>query len=203
MKYVMLFFVLSVSVLAQVSAVPDSYGLRLGQKTLELSLSVLPPSPFEFRGIRIGDEMKEAERKFLAWRMPSLYSRSGLCGSDGIARMESCTNVLDTGEYVSLTMLDGKVAKIYISTDNRGVGNTYNSYVFAMTDKYGSPDSLEARQGHYRHGTALLKEYLRWSKDDQYMEAREVLHSITIGSESLDAKMAGADEHQIGLLSRK
>jgi len=55
MEYGMLFFVLSMSVLAQVSPMPDSYGLPLGQKTLELSLSVLPPSPFEFRGIRIGD----------------------------------------------------------------------------------------------------------------------------------------------------
>ena len=32
------------------------------------------------------------------------------------------------------------VAQIYVSTDSRTDGNTYNSYVLAMMEKYGSPD---------------------------------------------------------------
>src|SRR4249919_2484918 len=49
----------------------------------------LPPSvPYEFRGIRIGDQMKGAKQKFLSWKIPSLPFKPGLCGSDGIYRME-------------------------------------------------------------------------------------------------------------------
>src|SRR5947209_12641108 len=109
-------------------------------KIYTLSLhDALPISPFEFCGIRIGDEMKEAERKFLALKIPSLSSKPGLCGSDGINRIETCTDVLDTGEYVNLTMLDQRVAQIYLSTDRRTQGNTYNSYLLALATKYGSP----------------------------------------------------------------
>src|ERR1700758_4871115 len=73
----------------------------------------LPPSvPYEFRGIRIGDQMKEAKQKFLSWKIPSLPLKPGLCGSDGIYRMETCTDVLETGQYVNMTILDQKVAQI-------------------------------------------------------------------------------------------
>jgi hypothetical protein len=105
---------LSLFAFAQIPSARDASGL---------------PSPrpaFEFRGIRIGDEMKEAKRKFLALKVPSLSSKPGLCGSDGISRIETCTDVLDTGEYVNVTMLDRRVAQIYVSTDRRTQGNTYN-----------------------------------------------------------------------------
>ena len=89
-----------------------------------------PPSvPYEFRGIRIGDQMKEAKQKFLSWKIPSLPFKPGLCGSDGIYRMETCTDVLETGQYVNMTILDQRVAQIYVSTDSRTGGNTYDGYV--------------------------------------------------------------------------
>src|SRR5947209_11973337 len=81
-------------------------------KIYTLSLhDALPISPFEFCGIRIGDEMKEAERKFLALKIPSLSSKPGLCGSDGINRIETCTDVLDTGDRKS-TRLNSSHANI-------------------------------------------------------------------------------------------
>jgi hypothetical protein len=54
-----------------------------GSETPDFSLLVsspllFPHPPFEIRGIRIGDEMKEAERKFLALKVPSLSSRPGV-----------------------------------------------------------------------------------------------------------------------------
>jgi hypothetical protein len=58
---------LSLFAFAQIPSARDASGLPL-------------PSPrpaFEFRGIRIGDEMKEAERKFLALKVPSLSSKPG------------------------------------------------------------------------------------------------------------------------------
>jgi|SRR5437016_6217811 len=123
MKYVMcLLIVGSLFAFAQVPAMPDASGLRSDRKAPEFPVAVLQPAPFEFRGIWIGEEMKEAERKFLALKIPSLSSTPGLCGSDGINRIETCTDVLDTGEYVNLTMLDQKVAQIYVSTDNRTQG---------------------------------------------------------------------------------
>ena len=94
---------LSLSVFAQIPAAPDASVFLTDRKAPEFSLTVLPPARagrlvFDFRGIRIGDEMKEAERKFLALNVPSLSSNPGLCGSDGIHRIETCTDVLDTGE---------------------------------------------------------------------------------------------------------
>jgi hypothetical protein len=184
---------LSLSVFAQIPATPDASGFPIGCKTPDFTLTALPPATprpvFEFRGIRIGDEMKEAERKFLALKVPSLFSRPGLCGSDGIKRIDTCTDVLDTGEYVNMTILDRRVAQIFVSTDRRTQGNTYNSYVVALGTKYGRPDKLETR--YYRNGveTGTSGERLRWLNGDQYMEGSEAERAITIGSKALDAKI--------------
>jgi len=191
MKCSMCLLIIGVSLfaIAQVPVVPDASGLGSGRKAPAFPFVVLQPIPFEFRGIRIGDEMKQAERKFLALKVPSLSSRPGLCGSDGISRIETCTNVLDTGEYVNMTMLDQRVAQIYVSTDRRTQGNTYNSYVLALARKYGSPDKPEFRQNRNGLVNEFPGERLRWSKDDQYIKANGIEHAITIGRESLDAEM--------------
>jgi hypothetical protein len=111
-------------------------------------------------------------------KVPSLSSKPGLCGSDGISRIETCTDVLDTGEYVSMTMLDHRVAQIYVSRRTRG--NTYNSYVLALATKY------------YHNGveTGSSGKQLRWFNGDQYMEGSEIERAITIGSRTLDAEIA-------------
>jgi hypothetical protein len=198
MKSVMCFLTIVVSLFAfaQLPAVPDVSGLVSGRKAPAFPVVVLQPAPFEFRGIRIGDEIKEAERRFLSWKLPSLSSKPGLCGSDGINRIESCTDVLDTGEYVNMTMLDQKVAQIYVSTDSRTQGNTYNSYVLALAREYGSPDKLEIRPN--RNG--LVNEFpgdkLRWSKNGQYIKANGIERSVTIGSETLDAEMDALEKGQ-------
>jgi hypothetical protein len=181
---------LSLSLFAQIPAAPDAPIFTSDRKVPEFS--VLPPAlirrpVFEFRGIRIGDEIKEAERKFLALNVPSVSSNPGLCGSDGIHRIETCTDVLDTGEYVNMTMLDRRVAQIYVSTDRRAREDTYNSVVLALATKYGSPDQLETK--YYRNGVKIGSsgELLRWLNGDQYMEGSEIERSITIGSRALDA----------------
>jgi hypothetical protein len=186
---------LSLYVFAQIPAAPDASGFPLGRKPPDFPLTALPPAPtprpvFEFHGIRIGDESKEAERMFLALKVPSLSSEPGLCGSDGINRIETCTDVLDTGEYVNMTMLDRRVAQIYVSTDRRTQGNTYNSYVLALGAKYGRPDKLETR--YYRNGveTGSSGERVRWLNGDQYMEGSETERAITIGSVALDVEIA-------------
>jgi len=190
-----LILALSLSVFAQIPAAPDASGFPLDRKASDFPMMALPPAliprpAFEFRGIRIGDEMKEAERKFLAWKIPSLSSKPGVCGSDGIKRIETCTDVLETGEYVNMTMLDRRVAQIYVSTDRRTQGNTYNSYVLALGTRYGRPDKLESK--YYRNGveTGSSGELLRWLHGDQYMEGSEIEHAITIGSRALDAEIA-------------
>jgi hypothetical protein len=182
-------------VFAQIPAPPDASGFPLGRKPPDFSLTALPPAPtprpvFEFRGIRIGDEGKEAKRKFLALKVPSPSSKPALCGSDGITRIETCTDVLDTGEYVNMTMLDRRVAQIYVSTDRRTQGNTYNSYVLALGTKYGRPDKRETK--YYRNGveTGSSGEQLRWLNGDQYMEGSETERAITIGSTALDVEIA-------------
>jgi len=116
-----------------------------------LPLALIPRPVFEFRGIRIGAEMKEAERKFLSLKVTSLSSKPGLCGSDGIHRIATCTDVLDTGEYVNITIWDRRVAQIYVSTDRRTQGNTDEKYVLGLGSKYGEPDRLETR--YYRNGS--------------------------------------------------
>jgi hypothetical protein len=63
--------------------------------------------------------MKGAERKVLASKVLSLSSKHGLCGSDDINRIDTCTDVFDAGEYVNMTMLDRRVAQIFVSTDRR------------------------------------------------------------------------------------
>jgi hypothetical protein len=186
---------LSLPVFAQIPAAPDDSGFPSGRKALNFPATVQTPAlmkrpVFEFRGIRIGDEMKGAERTFLALKALSLSSKPGLCGSDGVNRIDTCTDVLDTGEYVNMTMLDRRVAQIYVSTDRRTQGNTYNSYVVALSTKYGSPDKLETK--YYRNGieTGSSGEHLRWLNGDQYMEVSETERSITIGSRALDAEIA-------------
>jgi hypothetical protein len=184
---------LSLSVFAQIPAAPDASGFPSGRNAFDFPTApppaLIPRPVFEFRGIRIGDEMKEAERKFLALKVPSVSSKPGLCGSDGFNRIETCTDVLDTGEYVSMTMLDRRVAQIYVSMDGCTKGNTYNSYVEALGTKYGRPDKLETR--YYRNGveTGSSGEHLRWLNGDQYMESSEIERAIAIGSKALDAKI--------------
>ena len=186
---------LSLSAFAQIPAAPDASGLRSSRRALDFPLLALPPAiivrpVFEFRGIRIGDGMKGAKRTFLALKVLSLSSKPGLCGSDGISRIETCTDVLDTGEYVNMTMLDHRVAQIYVSTDRRTQGNTYNSYVLALTTKYGSPDKRETKYYHNGVETGSSGEHLWWSNGDQYMEGSERERAITIGSKALDAKLS-------------
>jgi hypothetical protein len=182
---------LSLTVFAQIVAEQDASVFPSGRKAADFSLAVLQPAlvsrpVFEFRGIRIGEEMKEAERTFLSLKVPSLSSNPGLCGSDGINRIETCIDVLETGEYVNMTMLDRRVAQIYVSTDRRTTGNTYNSYVIGLSNKYGRPDKLETK--YYRNGveTGSSGEHLRWLSGDQHMDASEFERSITIGSKDLD-----------------
>jgi hypothetical protein len=186
---------LSLSVFSQIPAASDTSGFLFGRKTPDFPLTALPPAliprpVFEFRGIRIGDEGKEAKRKFLALKVPSPSSRPGLCGSDGMHRIETCTDVLDTGEYVNMTMLDRRVAQIYVSTDHRTQGNTYKRYVAALGTRYGTPDRLETK--YYRNGveTGSSGEHLRWLNGDQYMEGSEAERAITIGVKALDAEIA-------------
>src|SRR5882762_10866278 len=150
-----------------------------------LEPGALPPSvPYEFRGIRIGDQMKEAKQKFLSWKIPSLPFKPGLCGSDGVYRMETCTDVLETGQYVNMTILDQKVAQIYVSTDSRTQGNAYDGYMLTLAKKYGRPDRVDIGQANEFSG-----ERLRWSKDEQYIKASRDEHAFTIGSESLDVEI--------------
>jgi hypothetical protein len=158
--------------------------------------ALIPQPVFEFRGIRIGDGMKGAERKFLALKVLSLSSKPGLCGSDGISRVETCTDVLDTGEYVNITMLDHRVAQIFVSTDRRTQGNTYPGYVLALTTKYGSPDKRETKYYHNGVETGSSGEHLRWLNGDQYMEGSESERAFTIGSKALDAEIAKQEVYE-------
>ena len=170
MKPVMclLIIVVSLFAFAQVSAVPNASGLVAGRKALTFAVAVLQPAPFEFRGIRIGDEIKEAERRFLSWKIPSLSSKPGLCGSDGMNRIETCTDVLDSGEYVNM----------------------------ALAREYGSPDKLEIRPNRNGLVNEFPGDKLRWSKNGQYIKANGIERSVTIGSETLDAEMDALEKGQ-------
>jgi hypothetical protein len=160
-----------------------------------LEAGALPPSvPYEFRGIRIGDPMKEAKQKFLSWKIPSLPFKPGLCGSDGIYRMETCTDVLETGQYVNMTILDGRVAQIYVSTESRTGGHSYDGYMLRLEQKYGRPDRGDLRQHRSDLENEFLGEQLRWSMGDQYIKTRRDEHEFTIGSESLDVEMDKLEE---------
>ena len=186
---------LSLTAFTQIASVPDASGLPSGRNAPDFPSRALPPAlsphpPFEFRGIRIGDEMKEAERKFLALKVPSLSSKPGLCSSDGISRIETCTDVLDTGEYVNITILDQRVAQIYVSTDRRTQGNTYKSYVLALATKYGTPDKRETKYYHNGVETGSSGKQLRWFNGDQYMEGSEIQRAITIGNKATDVEIA-------------
>jgi hypothetical protein len=190
-----LILALSLTVAAQIPFSPDASGFPLDGKLAPSPIAVLPNAlvprpPFEFYGIRIGDEMKGAERKFLALKASSPSSMPGLCSSDGISRIETCTNVLDNGEYMNMTMLDQRVAQIYVSTARRTEGNSYGRYVLALGNKYGRPDTHETK--YYRNGveTGSSGELIRWLNGDQYMEGSEIEHAITIGSRALDSEIA-------------
>jgi hypothetical protein len=192
-----LILVLSLAVFAQIPPAPDTSGFPSARKAHDFPLTAVPPAfiscpPFEFRGIRIGDEMKDAERKFLALKTPSPHSNPGLCGPDGIDRIETCTDVLGTGEYVNLTIFDKKVAQIYVS-DHRTESNAYNGFLLALATKYGSPERSETR--YYRNGreTGSSGEQVRWSNGNQYMQGSEIERAITIGSAVLDAQIAEAE----------
>ena len=162
-----------------------------------LEAGALPPSvPYEFRGIRIGDPMKEAKQKFLSWKMLSLPFKPGLCGSDGIYRMETCTDVLETGQYVNMTILDRRVAQIYVSTDSRTGGDTYDRYVLTLTKKYGKPDRVDIGQNGSGLASEFSGERLRWSKGGQYIKASRDEHEFTIGSESLDEEIDKLETQQ-------
>jgi hypothetical protein len=162
-----------------------------------LESRALPPSaPYEFRGIRIGDPMKEAKQMFLSWKIPSFPFKPGLCGSDGIYRMETCTDVLETGQYVNMTILDQKVAQIYVSTDSRTAGNTYDSYVLMLAQKYGRPDNVDIGQSRRGPANGLSGEGLRWSQGEQYIKASRNEHAFTIGSEALDVEMDELEKTQ-------
>jgi hypothetical protein len=162
-----------------------------------LEAGALPPSvPYEFRGIRIGDPMKEAKQKFLSWKIPSLPFKPGLCGSDGIYRMETCTDVLETGQYVNMTILDRRVAQIYVSTDSRTGGDTYDRYVLTLTKKYGRPDRVDIGQNGSGLASEFSGERLRWSKGGQYIKTSRDEHEFTIGSESLDEEIDKLEKTQ-------
>jgi len=155
-----------------------------------LASAALPPSvPYEFRGIRLGDPMKEAKEKFLSWKIPSFTFKPGVCGSDGIYRMETCTDVLETGQYVSMTILDQKVAQVYVSTDSRTGGNTYDGYMLTLAEKYGRPDRVYIVQNRGGLANELSGERLRWSRGGQYIKASRDEHAFTIGNESLDVEI--------------
>jgi hypothetical protein len=160
------------------------------------SVALPPSAPYEFRGIRIGDPMKEAKRKFLSWKIPSLPFKPGLCGSDGIYRMETCTDVLETGQYVNMTILDHKVAQIYVSTDSRTAGNTYDGYMLTLAQRYGKPDRVDIGQNRSDPAKGLSGERLRWSKGGQYIKASRDEHEFTIGSESLDVEIDKLEKAQ-------
>lgn len=162
-----------------------------------LEAGALPPSvPYEFRGIRIGDPIKEAKQKFLSWKIPSLPFKPGLCGSEGIYRMETCTNVLETGQYVNMTILDRRVAQIYVSTDSRTGGDTYDRYVVTLTKKYGRPDRVDIGQNGSGLAIEFFGDRLRWSKGGQYIKASTDEHEFTIGSESLDEEIDKLEKTQ-------
>ena len=157
----------------------------------------LPPSvPYEFRGIRIGDQMKEAKQKFLSWKIPSLPFKPGLCGSDGIYRMETCTDVLETGQYVNMTILDHQVAQIYVSTDSRTGGNMYDGYMLTLAQKYGKPDRVDIGQNRSGLASEFSGERLRWSKGGQYIKTSRDEHEFTIGSEVLDEEIDKLEKTQ-------
>jgi hypothetical protein len=190
---------LALCAVAQIPGALDPLGFS-GRKASDLSLAVLPPRltpppPFEFRGIRIGDGLKGAEQRFPALKTPSFSTKPGLCGSDATSRIETCTDVLESGEYVNMTMLDRRVAQIYVATGPGKEGKTYDSFVLALTAKYGKPDKREIK--YYRNGvqTGSSGERLRWSSADQYMEGSEIERAITIGSRALDGEIA-AKEHR-------
>jgi hypothetical protein len=104
-------------ILAQSQA--EAVQLLLTAPSLPPPVALPPPLPYEFRGIRIGDKGNAAEQTFLSWKIYSPSFKAGLSGSDGLYRMETCTDVLETGKYVNMTMLDQQVAQIYVSTDSR------------------------------------------------------------------------------------
>jgi hypothetical protein len=110
--------------------------------------------------------------------------------------METCTDVLETGQYVNMTILDQKVAQIYVSTDSRTGESQYDSYVLTLAEKYGRPDNIDIAQSRSDLANKLSGERLRWSKGGQYIKASRDEHAVTIGSESLDLAMDKLEKTQ-------
>jgi hypothetical protein len=190
-----LIMVVSLFAFAQVPAVPDTSGLVSARKAPAFPVAVCNPLPSSFAGFGSVMKSRKPNDGFLPGKYP-LSSKPGLCGSDGIKRIETCTDVLDTGEYVNMTMLDRRVAQIYMSTDSRTQGNTYNSYVLALAKEYGSPDKLETRPSRNGLVNEGPGDKLRWSKNDQYIKANRIERSVTIGSEALDTEMDALEKGQ-------
>jgi hypothetical protein len=88
----------------------------------------------------------------------------------------------------------GTLAQIYVSTESRTGGNTFDRYVLRLTKKYGRPDRVEIGQKRSDLAEDLSVESLRWSKGEQYIKARRDEHAFTIGSESLDVEMDKLEE---------
>ena len=63
-------------------------------------------------------------------------------------------------------MLDRRVAQIYVSTDRRTLGNTYDSYVLALATKYGSPNKGETKYYHKGVETGTSGEHVEWLNGD-------------------------------------
>jgi hypothetical protein len=129
----------------------------------------------------IPTQLSRRARRFSAYSQPLMMGKSWTSRCSKPARL-ALTSTRDMGvESESYFM-------IYVSTDSRTHGSTYNSYVLAMMEKYGSPDKLEARPS--RNGANDSPgDNLRWSKNGQYIEANGIERSVTVGSDSLDAKM--------------
>jgi hypothetical protein len=77
--------------------------------------------------------------------------------------------------------------------NRRTTGNTYNSYVLALTTIYGSPDKRETKYYHNGVETGSSGERLRWSNGDQYMDGSATERAITIGSRALDTTIDKQD----------
>jgi hypothetical protein len=88
-----------------------------------------------------------------------------------------------------MTILDQRVAQIYVSTDSRTEGNTYDGYMLTLVKKYGRPDRVDIGQDRRGLANEFSGEELRWSRGDQYIKASRDERAFTIGSESLDMEV--------------
>jgi hypothetical protein len=96
-----------------------------------------------------------------------------------------------------MTILDQKVAQIYVSTDSRTAGNTYDVYMLTLAQRYGKPDGVDIGQNRGGAANELSAERLRWSNGGQYIKASRDEHEFTIGSESLDLEIDKLEKAQL------